>query len=203
MAAAEGASWAGRRFANVNGLAMDSLTHLVLGATLAAAIAPARHRRAALLAGAVLNSLPDLDVPVLALLGVNPVDYMTWHRGPSHSLLVLPLVALALWAWLRRRGGRVAEAPRRWLAVILACVCTHPLLDAFTVYGTQLLWPLPVPPAMWASVFIIDPLLTLPFLLAVPVAAWLAWRPAAQRVLVAALAFSAVYLGWSLLAKTL
>jgi inner membrane protein len=32
---------------------MDSLTHLLVGAAIAAAIAPPRHRRAALLAGAV------------------------------------------------------------------------------------------------------------------------------------------------------
>src|SRR5690606_15668561 len=61
-------------------------------------------------------------------------------------------------AWLRGRGGRVAQAPRRWFWAIQLALVTHPLLDAFTVYGTQLLWPLPLHPVMWASVFIIDPL---------------------------------------------
>ena len=47
---------------------MDSITHLFLGGALAAAMAPAKHRRAALLAGAILNTLPDLDVLPLALV---------------------------------------------------------------------------------------------------------------------------------------
>ncbi|MCB1566316.1 MAG: metal-dependent hydrolase, partial [Xanthomonadales bacterium] len=135
---------------------MDSITHLFYGATICAAIAPAKHRRAALLAGAALNTLPDLDVFPLMLLD-DPVLRMTWHRGSTHSLLVLPFIALGLWWWFRRRGGRVADAPRRWWWAILVTLLAHPLLDAFTVYGTQLWWPLMQPPAMWSSLFIIDP----------------------------------------------
>ena len=73
---------------------------------------------------------------------------MTWHRSLTHSLLVLPLVAWAIWAFFRKRGGRVAQAPRAWFWAILLALVTHPLLDAFTVYGTQLWWPLPVSPTM-------------------------------------------------------
>ena len=87
-------------------------------------------------------------------LGLDPVTSMTWHRGPSHSLLVLlPFAALLWWAF-RRAGGRVAEAPVPWFWAIALALVTHPLLDAFTVYGTQLWWPLPPSPAMWSSVFI-------------------------------------------------
>lgn len=137
---------------------MDSITHLFVGGAIAAAIAPPRHRRAALLAGAALHSLPDLDVLPLLLLSDDPVVHMTWHRGATHSVLVLPFVAWALWAFYKRRNGRVAEAPRRWFWIFMLTLLVHPLLDAFTVYGTQLLWPLPLPPVMWSSLFIIDPL---------------------------------------------
>ena len=106
------------------------------------------HRRAALLAGAALGTLPDLDVIPTNLLLSDPVDRLTWHRGPSHSLFVLPFVAWAIWAFFRKRGGRVAQAPRAWFWAILLALVTHPLLDAFTVYGTQLWWPLPVSPTM-------------------------------------------------------
>lgn len=182
--------------------AMDSLTHLFVGGAIAAAIAPPQHRRAALLAGAALNSLPDLDVLPL-LLSDDPVVRMTWHRGATHSLLVLPFVAWALWTWFKQRGGRVAEAPRRWFWVFMVTLLAHPLLDAFTVYGTQLLWPLPLPPAMWSSLFIIDPALTLPLLLACVVAWFARERPLAQRALSCGLAVAVAYLGWSLLAKTM
>lgn len=179
---------------------MDSITHLFVGGAIAAAIAPASQRRAALLAGAVLNSLPDLDVLPL-MLSDDPVIRMVWHRGMTHSLFVLPLVGWALWAWFRSRGGRVAAAPWRWFWIFQCTLLAHPLLDAFTVYGTQLLWPLPVPPAMWSSLFIIDPVFSL--CLIVPcVVAWFARaRPLAQRALQAGLALALLYLGLSQVAK--
>lgn len=181
---------------------MDSLTQIVLGAAVAAAIAPAGHRRAALLAGAALGTLPDLDALPLALLSDDPVVRMTVHRSFSHSLFVLPLLGWAIW-WLFRRfgNGRVAEAPRRWFWAIQLALVTHPLLDAFTVYGTQLWWPLATPPVMWSSVFIIDPGYTVWLLLACVIAWFARGRRLAQHALVAGLALSSAYLGWSLLAK--
>lgn len=183
---------------------MDSLSQIVLGGAVAAAIAPAGHRRAALLAGAALGTLPDLDVFVVNALTDNPVERMTWHRGLSHSLLVLPLVGALVWALFRMRpGSRVGEAPARWFWAIQLALITHPLLDAFTVYGTQLWWPLRPPPAMWSSVFIIDPLYTV-WLLAACIAAWfLRERRAAQRALLLGLALSSGYLAWSMLAKSM
>lgn len=181
---------------------MDSITHLFLGGAIVAAIAPARHRRAALLAGAALNTLPDLDVFPLALCD-DPIVRMTWHRSATHSWLVLPLLAWAIWAFFRSRGGRVAEAPVRWWWAIFACLMAHPLIDAFTVYGTQLFWPLPMRPIMWSSLFIIDPLFTLPWLLACGVAWFARERLLAQRALVAGIVLGVAYVGWSLAAKTI
>jgi inner membrane protein len=181
---------------------MDSFTHLFIGGAIAAALAPAGQRRAALLAGAALNTLPDLDVLPL-LLSDDPVVRMTWHRAATHSVLVLPLVAWALWAWFRTRGGRVASAPRAWFWIFQCALVSHPLIDAFTVYGTQLFWPLPVRPVMWSTLFIIDPAITLPLVFGCVAAVWFGARPAAKRALVAALAFVGVYLGWSLAAKAI
>lgn len=180
---------------------MDSLSQIVLGAAVAAAVAPKVGKRAVVY-GAVFGTLPDLDTFLLASL--DPLRQFTEHRSFSHSLIVLTALAplLALLSWQLDRGLRAISRTRWWIAVWLVLV-THPLLDAFTVYGTQLLWPLPFwPPAMWASVFIIDPLYTLPLLVAVV----LVWRRAAtpQRVRAAALVglvLSSGYLGWSVLAK--
>ncbi|MCL7715637.1 metal-dependent hydrolase [Stenotrophomonas mori] len=181
---------------------MDSLSQIVLGGAVAAAIAPAGHRRAALLAGAALGTLPDLDGLLVTAFTRDPVSLMTVHRSFSHSLFVLPLLGTLLW-WLYRRfgRGRVAEAPVRWWWAIVLALVTHPLLDAFTVYGTQLWWPLAPHPAMWSSVFIIDPLYTVWLGLGCVVAWFARARPLAQRALVAGLVLSCGYLGWSLLAK--
>lgn len=178
---------------------MDSITHLFYGGAIAAAIAPGPHRRAAMLAGAALNTLPDLDVIPLALFG-DPVAQMTCHRGLTHSWLILPFVAWAIWAFFRRRGGRVAAAPTRWWWAIFACLMAHPFIDSFTVYGTQLFWPLPVRPLMFSSLFIIDPLFTLPWLAACAVA-WFARGQVAAKALAIGVALGFAYLGWSLLAK--
>ncbi len=180
---------------------MDSLSQIVLGGALAAAIVPARHRRAALLAGAALGTLPDLDSIPIALLTPDPVALMTMHRSFSHSLFVLPVLGAVIWWVFRRFNGRVAESPRRWFWAIQLALITHPLLDAFTVYGTQLWWPLQPHPAMWSSVFIIDPLYTIWLLLACVIAWFWRERALAQRALLAGLALSTAYLGWSLLAK--
>ena len=179
---------------------MDSITHLFYGGVICAAIAPKAHRRAALLAGAALNTLPDLDVLPL-LLSHDPIVRMTWHRAATHSWLVLPLIAWAIWWFFKRRGGRVAAAPTRWWWAIFVCLMAHPLLDSFTVYGTQLLWPLPVRPLMWSSLFIVDPLFTLPWLLAFVLAMVAGTRRWGGRALAAGLALGVGYLGWSLLAK--
>jgi inner membrane protein len=65
------------------------------------------------------------------------------------------------------------------------------------VYGTQLFWPLPMRPLMWSSLFIIDPLFTLPWLLACVVAWFARERSFAQRALVAGIALGVAYVGWS------
>ena len=180
---------------------MDSLSQVVLGSAVTAAIVPARHRRAALLAGAALGTAPDLDSLPIMLVTDNPITLMTMHRSVSHSLFVLPLAGWLIWWVFKRRGKRCAEAPARWFWAIQLALITHPLLDAFTAYGTQLLWPLRPPPVMWSSVFIIDPLYTV-WLVAACVVAWLApARRMAQRALVAGLVVSTAYLGWSLAAK--
>ncbi|MDX1498303.1 MAG: metal-dependent hydrolase [Woeseiaceae bacterium] len=179
---------------------MDSLTQAALGAGLAAACVPPGHRRRALVAGALLGTLPDLDVFIDY---GDPVRNFTFHRGFSHSLFVLPPVALAIWLALRQSWQPVREAPRAWLAAILLALVTHPLLDAHTAYGTQLLWPLPTPPVAWSTLFIIDPAFTLPLVAGCLLAAtWPRGAPA-RRALRVALGLAVLYLGWSWSAKAI
>lgn len=182
-----------RRDHPIHSPTMDNLTHALLGGLLMAACAPAARRRAALLAGAAVATLPDLDV---FWPWADPVAAFTMHRSATHSLLVLPVAGLLLWLALRA-WRPVREAPWRWLLGIELALVTHALIDACTVYGTQLLWPLERPPVMWATLFIIDPLVTLPLL----VGFVLAWRRREQRGggfwTGAGLALCALYLAWA------
>ena len=175
---------------------MDSLSQAVLGASVAGALAPAGHRGKAMLIGAGLGTLPDLDV-FIDFGGA--VENYTYHRGFSHSLFVLAPFSALLWLLLRRWWAPVREDPLRWLAAISLALLTHPLLDAHTAYGTQLFWPLTVPPTSWATLFIIDPLYTLPLLVGVLLAAFR--RKAGGTALRVGLAISTLYVGWSWMAQ--
>ncbi|WP_280540823.1 metal-dependent hydrolase [Chromohalobacter sp. 11-W] len=147
---------------------MDSLTQACLGAAIGGTVLGRRLGRKAVIAGAVLGTLPDLDVVID--YGDAVADY-TYHRGFSHSLWVLGALAVLL-TGLARAGERWRQISPpigtwRWGLLFGSCLLTHPMLDAFTTYGTQLWWPMTTPPVSWHSIFIIDPLFTLPLLVGV------------------------------------
>lgn len=146
---------------------MDSLTQAALGAAVGGAVLGRRLGRKAVLIGAVLGTLPDLDV---VLDYGDAVANVTEHRGFSHSLFVLAgLATLLALLCARFAPARDISLPRWWCFFALALM-THPLLDALTTYGTQLFWPLEVAPAAWPIIFIIDPLYTLTLFVALGVA---------------------------------
>jgi inner membrane protein len=170
---------------------MDSLTQAVLGAGIGGAVLGRFHGRKALAAGALLATLPDLDV--LITQG-DPISAMINHRGFSHSIFVLSALALvATWLWRRWRPQQDYGPGRLFLALWLIWI-THPLLDAFTSYGTQLFWPLRPTPTSWANLFIIDPGFTLPLVVAVMAGLIFGHGPRVQKGLIAALGWSCLYI---------
>jgi len=179
---------------------MDSLTQIALGAAVGTAVLGRKVGARAALWGAVCGTLPDLDV--LVPYG-DPVRDFTFHRAESHSLFWLT-VASPVIAWIIARLDRRARASFQewWLLAWLALV-THPLLDAFTIYGTQLLLPFSDYPVGVGSVFIIDPLYTVPLIVGVIAALRLRGRdaPRAMRWNTAGLALSTLYLGWGVAAQ--
>ncbi|WGI25952.1 metal-dependent hydrolase [Halomonas alkaliantarctica] len=146
---------------------MDSVTQAALGATIGGVVLGRRLGRKAILIGAVLGTLPDLDV---ALDYGDAVANVTEHRGFSHSLFVLTGLATLLALLCARFAPAKDISLPRWWCFFALILLTHPLLDALTTYGTQLLWPLDLAPAAWPIIFIIDPLYTLPLLLTLGIA---------------------------------
>ncbi len=94
---------------------------------------------------------------------------MTFHRAESHGLFYLTLLAPLL-AWLVSKVHGEAALFKRWCVALWLALFTHPLLDTFTIYGTQLLQPFSEHPFGIGSMFIVDPLYTLPLLLGLIVA---------------------------------
>ncbi|MGC1953410.1 MAG: metal-dependent hydrolase [Gammaproteobacteria bacterium] len=178
---------------------MDSLTQLVLGAAVGEATAGRQVGRRALLWGAVCGTLPDLDVFVP--LGDAVRDF-TYHRSASHSLFILAaLTPLVVWLILKAHPA-TARHRWRWFALVYLAFATHVLLDSFTVYGTQIFWPLAPTPMTWSTIFIIDPLYTLPLLVGVIAASLAAHRGSWGHLAnTAGLVLSTSYLAWTIGAK--
>ena len=176
---------------------MDSLSQFVLGASVGVAT---MGRRTAIwkaaLWGGVAGTLPDLDV---FIDHGDDLSNMVLHRGNSHALFWLTLASPLLAALPALLHGERAAFRRWWLAMWLALV-THPLLDAMTVYGTQLLLPFTNHPYGVGSMFIIDPLYTVPLLVGLLVGvARRQWR--GLPWVHAGLVLSTAYLAWSVAAQ--
>lgn len=170
---------------------MDSITQAVLGATIGEAGFRRRLGGRAVALGALCGVLPDLDI---AAGFIDQWATLTHHRGFSHSLLVLPLVAPVM-GWVGYRWARRETPCRAWVHLALWALLTHPLLDLCTTYGTQLLWPVSKARFALDAVAIIDPFYTLPLLLALLLGRW-PRMPArvSGRLAVGALAVTTAYL---------
>jgi inner membrane protein len=178
---------------------MDSLTQVVLGGAVGYAVLGNKVGRKAAIYGAILGTLPDLDV---FLPYGGEVEAFTYHRGFSHSVLVHLLIS-PLIVWLITSCHKSTKLyKKRWFWLVFLCLSTHGILDGFTVYGTQLLWPITEYPFAVSNLFIIDPIYTLPLLIAFIVILLPKVKPkSASKMNIFAIAFSSLYVCWSLAAK--
>ncbi len=141
---------------------MDSLTQIVLGAAVGEAVLGKKVGNKAMLYGAIAGTIPDLDV--LARYFVDTVTATEWHRGFSHSIFFSVLFA-PVFGWIVWKLNQKSSATfKNWSWLMFWGLFTHPILDAFTTWGTQLFWPFDLRLA-FQNIFVIDPLYTLPFLL--------------------------------------
>ena len=140
---------------------MDSFTQIALGIAIAEVCAGKKLKNKTVLYGAVLGTIPDLDVVVGLLL--NPVDAILLHRGISHSLfLFLFLSPILGWIISKIEKDKINFVQATNMA--FWCLFTHVLLDLFTSWGTQILWPLDYRFAL-KTIFVIDPLYTIPLVI--------------------------------------
>src|SRR3954469_23067039 len=103
-------------------------------------------------AGFLACAAPDLDF-VAGFAG--PVSYILNHRGVTHSLVLLPLWALAL-SWLL---AKIVREPAGWRAlygITAMALAAHIAGDLITSYGTMILAPFSDWRAGIGTTFIID-----------------------------------------------
>jgi len=127
---------------------LDNVTHSLFAVTLART-ALGRAGRGTLAALVVASNIPDIDIVATARGGVN---YLRWHRGPTHGPLGIVGLGFAAAAvvWLAyrivdRRGrppDAPPDAPFHMLVVLgMIGVVLHILMDLPTSYGTRVLSP--------------------------------------------------------------
>jgi len=147
---------------------MDPVSQAVVGAIVPQSIGRRRPLAAIALVGGLAGMAPDLDIFIRS--STDPLLFLVYHRQFTHSLIFIPIGALlctmALWPLMRR-----------WLELktvfwtALLGFGSHGVLDACTTYGTLLLWPFSDVRVAWNNVSVVDPLFTLPVLVAVLLAA--------------------------------
>ncbi len=148
---------------------MDSLTQIVLGAACGEVALGKKIGNKALLFGAIGGTIPDLDVFVGRWIYSNEIDIMSFHRGFMHSILFSFLAAFLL-GWIvfklydsgkRKHTTNIKD----WIWLFFLSLFTHPILDCFTPYGTQLFAPFSNYRVAFNNISVVDPLYTVPFIM--------------------------------------
>ena len=143
---------------------MDPLTHGLAGAVIAKAGFSRSIGKWGSITGIIVAVLPDSDF-ILRLFGVE--TFLKYHRGITHSLILLPVYSLIL-AYIFQRISKSRNFFYFYLLCFLSLL-SHILLDLVTSFGTMALSPLSDQRLAWDIIFIIDPyftaILLIPFLL--------------------------------------
>lgn len=171
---------------------MDPITQGAFGAVFAQTQGNAKDLAKAAVIGGLAGMTPDLDVLIRST--DDSLLTLQYHRHFTHSLLFIPfgglICSLFFHPLLGRRFGVTFLQTLIWCIIGFA---THGLLDGCTSYGTQLLWPLTDKRFAWDIISIIDPLVTLPLLALIILAA----RKKARRYAVIAIVWIGLYFGFS------
>ena len=171
---------------------MDTITHGIAGALIAKAAfrgedmlaRPMTATRArivswALMAGAIF---PDSDV-LREFFSKNDLLILTWHRSFTHSLICLPIFAIALAGltrWLARWRGWDSPSFAALTGIYAIGILSHILLDLVTSFGTMIWSPVKWSRPAWDLIFIID--FTFTTLLLLPqILAWVYRKPEGLR----------------------
>ncbi len=129
---------------------MDTPTAMVMATTYGVALRGRGLGPAGGLLCAAGALLPDLD----GVFWDDTMQFLTWHRGPSHSLVGIALLTPVM-AWVARRVGSTASFGRLCEAAMLGLVVAV-ASDLVTWWGTVLLWPFSDARLGIGLIFIID-----------------------------------------------
>ncbi len=95
-------------------------------------------------------------------------------------------IGVSGYLWMKRRYvthpiDKPNATLQEWMLLFFWGLVTHPILDCFTVYGTQLFAPFSKTRVAWSTISVADPLYTVPFLLCLIIASFLAKESRLRR----------------------
>jgi inner membrane protein len=167
---------------------MDTLTHGLAGSVLARSISERPGARAALSVGLVAAMLPDLDILFLP----DKLAYLRYHRGWTHSFVVLPLFSLTV-ALLAKLVFRRAKIATLWIFAAVG-IASHIVFDWITSFGTMFFFPISHRRYSLDWIFILDPIFS--GILAVTLAAAFLFRARGRAIAAAGASVIALYVAF-------
>lgn len=139
---------------------MDSLTQIAIGIATVQAAADKELKNKTYWIGALLGTLPDLDVIIGKLF---PYEMeLAFHRSFTHSilgiLLLSPIIGYCLSLFIKNLNFL------KWTQVVALVFMTHVGIDLFTSWGVQLLYPFDSR-FSFKTIFVVDIFYTLPWII--------------------------------------
>ncbi len=134
---------------------MDSITHIVIGASIGEIFVGRQLKRKALWWGMVAQSLPDIDF--LASFWSTPAQDLLAHRGFTHSLLFAMIAAVFCGLLAEKVHRKHNISLKSWIIFFGLQILIHLFIDSMNAYGTGLLEPFSHKRFSFNVIFVADP----------------------------------------------
>ncbi|QEM03593.1 metal-dependent hydrolase [Mucilaginibacter rubeus] len=138
---------------------MDTLTHLTIGACVGEAFAGRRLGKRAMLWGATIHSLPDIDF--LNAFWFSTPRALLAHRGFTHSFLFCAMICPLLTIAANRLTPSSNISRRQWCVFFVSLLLLHDGLDALNNYGVGWFEPFNEARIAFNLIYVADPFFTI------------------------------------------
>lgn len=140
---------------------MDSLTQILIGIATVEAVAGKQLKNKTFPIGAILGTLPDIDIWIGKLFPYQ--TELAMHRAFTHSIIGILILSPIISYIFNKILPSLSF--KKWNIVVAATLATHILIDLFTAWGVQLFYPL-TDRFSFKTIFVVDIFYTLPWLIA-------------------------------------
>ena len=123
------------------------------------------------------------------------------------KLLTMVMLGIIIWSVYKRyfiKEQRQTEASvKDWIILFFLAIVTHPILDSFTTYGTQLFQPFSDYRVSFCNISVADPMYTIPLIISLVLMSRYAKERSLRRILVwIGLGVSSLYMIFTLVNKS-